>query len=170
MTYLEWLSEIAIPDNDIRGLYQKLMLALYETTFEWTVEHDENRAFDGEELRDNYESEFGQRCEKSGPCSVLEMLVALASRCEKNIMYDPDYGDRTGEWFWEMIENLGLNEMDDWWFDYNHFQDIIFVFLNRKYDKDGYGGPFFIEGFDRDMRKIELWYQMNYYLKSKYLW
>lgn len=170
MTYLNWLTELAIPDDDQRLLYQKLMLAMYETDYFWTVSHDENRSADGLELREEFETNWGGFCEKSGPASVLEVLLALSIRCENVIMYDPDEGNRTGIWFWEMIENLGLSSMDDWGFNYEEFEDIMWTFLNRKYDRDGYGGPFYIAGFDRDMRKIELWYQMNFYMKSKFSW
>lgn len=170
MTYFDWLSEIAIPDNHQRVCYQKLMLALYSEDFYWSVSNDGNRAADGEQLRDIYEDETGLFCEKEGPCSVLEMMIALAIGCENYIMYDPDEGDRTSIWFWDMIDNLGLNALDDWSFNIDRFDLIMHKFLDRKYDRDGYGGPFFIQGFGRDLRKIELWYQLNYYLKSKYLW
>ena len=170
MNYLDWLSEIAIPDGHQRDCYQKLMSALYSEDFYWSVSNDENRAEDGEQLRKYYEDEMGILCEKQGPCSVLEMLIALAIGCENYIMYDPDEGDRTDIWFWGMIENLGLDALDDWAFNYEEFNAIIRRFLDRKYDKDGYGGPFFIENFERDMRKLELWYQLNYYLKSRFSW
>lgn len=42
------------------------------------------------------------------PCSVLEMIIALAIRLEEHIMDDPDIGNRTGQWFWDMIVSLGL--------------------------------------------------------------
>lgn len=170
MTYLEWLSEQAIPNEEQRDSYQKLMLALYSEEFYWSVEHDENRAEDGEQLRSVYEDETGLYCEKDGPCSVLEMMLALAMDCEEFIMYDPDLGNRTSIWFWDMIDNLGLSALDDWSFNVDEFDRIMRVFLDRKYDRDGYGGPFFVEGFDKNMRKIELWYQLNYYLKSRYSW
>lgn len=168
VNYLNWLSEIAIPDADQRDLYQKLLLGLYSEDFYWSVKNDGNRAGDGENLRWIFEDETGLICEKEGPCSVLEMLVALARDCENEIMYDPDEGDRTGVWFWEMIENLGLGEMDDWCFDLDQFDLVMRRFLDRKYGADGDGGPFYICGFRGDMRRIELWYQLNFYMKNRY--
>lgn len=168
VNYLNWLSEIAIPDADQRDLYQKLLLGLYSEDFYWSVKNDGNRAGDGENLRWIFEDETGLICEKEGPCSVLEMLVALARDCENEIMYDPDEGDRTGVWFWEMIENLGLGEMDDWCFDLDQFDIVMRRFLDRKYGADGDGGPFYICGFRGDMRRIELWYQLNFYMKNRY--
>ena len=168
VNYLNWLSEIAIPDADQRDLYQKLLLGLYSEDFYWSVKNDGNRAGDGENLRWIFEDETGLICEKEGPCSVLEMLVALARDCENEIMYDPDEGDRTSVWFWEMIENLGLGEMDDWCFDLDQFDVVMRRFLDRKYGADGDGGPFYICGFRGDMRRIELWYQLNFYMKNRY--
>lgn len=85
-------------------------------------------------------------------------------------MYDPDLGDRTSEWFWDMIVNLGLDRMDDWGFDYDSFDETMERLLNRKYDKNGYGGLFYIEGTRIDMRKTEIWYQLNYWLRSRFEW
>lgn len=159
-----------IPDDDTRESYQKLLLALYQEEFKYFIDNDENRADDGERLRTIYEDETGLWCNNYRACSVLEMLGALAVRCENEIMYDPDEGNRTGVWFWEMITNLGLDRMDDWHFDEDKFRSIMHKLNDRTYCKDGYGGPFYIAGFDLDMRKIELWYQLNYYIRSKYEW
>ena len=170
MTYLEWLSAMVISDESIRDSYQKVLEKLYFKRFYWNVPGDENRAEDGKVLRDIFRDETGLLVNSSSPCSVLEMMTALALRCENELMYDPDEGNRIDIWFWDMFENLGLDRLDDWHFDQIEFEKIMDRFLNRTYDKDGYGGLFFIEGFEKDMRKIEIWYQLNYFLRSKYLW
>lgn len=168
MRYLEWLSSKVIPDVDKRVSYQKLLGALHETKFIWNVDNDGNRAFDGEKLRIIFEDETGEVCRFKGACTVLEMMVALAIRCENDIMWDPDVGDRTYIWFWDMIRNLNIDWMDDWAFNQEDFDDVMDIFLSRKYDKDGYGGLFYIAGTSIDMRKIEIWYQMNYWLRSQF--
>lgn len=170
MTYLEWLSELLIPDDNIRESYQKLMLGLYHTEFLYFVKNDQNRACDGEKLRIIYKDETGLESNNYNSCSVLEMLGALSIRCYNEIMYDPDSEDKSHEWFWEMITNLGLSGMDDWHFDEDRFDHIMEKLNNRTYDKDGFGGPFYIAGYSKDMRKIELWYQLNQYILSKYEW
>lgn len=170
MNYLDWLSEQAIPDEDKRLSYQKLLSELYSTEFTWFVKNDDNRAGDGLQLRQFYKNETGYLCTNHGPCSVLEMMVALAKKCEDRFMYDPDIGDRTSEWFWDMIVNLGLDRMDDWAFDYDIFDETMKRLLDRKYEKNGYGGLFYIEGIGVDMRKIEIWYQLNYWLRSQFEW
>ena len=44
-------------------------------------------------------------------------------------MDDPDIGNRTGLWFWKMIENLGLKTMRDAVIDTDYVEKIIFRFL-----------------------------------------
>ena len=176
MTYLRWLSEILIPDRDVRESYQNVMLGLYEAVFTIgprfynQIKNDENRAADGLDLRELYEQETGLICEKEGDCSILEMLGALALKCENDLMYDPDEGNRVSVWFWDMIDNMGLTSLDDWHWDLGEFDLILWRLNNRAYERDGYGGPFYIEGITYDMRKMELWYQLNYYVRSKYDW
>ena len=170
MNYFDWLVFLVCQDDREMTSYQKLFKALFETEFVPIIEHDENRADDGLNLRRTFEDEVGGECDIFGPCSVLEMLVALALRCENDIMYDPDEGDRTGVWFWEMIDNLNLSRMDNCRFDKNEFNRIMKRLNTRTYDADGFGGPFYIAGFRGDMREIELWYQLSYYLSDRFSW
>lgn len=79
-------------------------------------------------------------------------------------MSDPDIGDRTGQWFWNMIVNLGLGNMSDDNFNKQYVKKIIKNFLDRHYEKNGKGGLFMIEAPSKDMRDIEIWYQMCMYL------
>ena len=169
MTYLDWLAIIAFPDGEQRNLYSKVLYRLHEVDFRVVISKDENRARDGESLRLMFEDETGLECDKSGQCSVLEMMVALAMRCENQIMYDPDEGDRTDLWFWEMFNNLGLSCLYGNKYDEKEFQKIIVTFLNRGFGANGYLGPFYIPDFEGDMRKIEFWYQLGYYIESKFL-
>ena len=134
---------------------------------------DSNRAEDGINLRyrfgyeNGYEDFMISACLDDKSCSVLEMLVALAIRCEEHIMEDSDIGDRTGEWFWIMIENLGLRSMNDARFDRAYVDETIDIFLNREYKRNGEGGLFIVDA-QRDLRHVEIWYQMCLYLE-KYL-
>ena len=80
-------------------------------------------------------------------------------------MDDPDIGDRTGQWFWSMIENLGLSDMDDAEYDELYVHRIVKRFLDRGYKKNGEGGLFTIHhSAGRDLRNVEIWYQMCWYL------
>ena len=106
----------------------------------------------------------GEYINRNAPCSVLEMMVALAIRCEETIMDNPAYGDRTAQWFWGMIRTLGLYSMTDDRFDQEYVDMVIDRFLNRDYEPNGEGGLFKINNCKYDLRKIEIWYQLCWYL------
>ena len=149
--------------------YRRLLTFLHDAEFVYFVPYDENRAAEGIALRYRYcllhDCEDLEYC-LDGPCSVLEMMVALAIRCEENIMDDPMKGDRTGQWFWGMINNMGLGSMSDT--NYNEWlvNDVVTRFLNREYDADGTGGLFKVRGWKRDMRTAEIWHQLMAYINS----
>lgn len=167
MTYLDWLAD-CVCDDIQRASYQKLFSLMFDRPYYWFIDNDINRASDGENLRNIFANEAGVDSCKDGPCSVLEMFVALAIRCENELMYDPDTEDKTGEWFWIMMENLGLDQMTDDNFSYDFVDDALDSFMDRTYCKDGNGGPFYIPGCRVDLRKTELWYQLNYYLQVNF--
>ena len=167
--YFEWMCDIVCKDRFSQETsYRKLLAYLHSIEFTYSIQKDYNRAEDGKSLRyrfayfDHYE-EFVTILEKR-PCSVLEMMVALAVRCEKSIMDDAQYGDRTGQWFWGMITNLGLGSMTDDKFDRKYVSSVIERFLNREYEPDGKGGLFRVRHSDYDMRTVEIWYQLCYFL------
>lgn len=98
------------------------------------------------------------------PCSVLEMMVALSARCEEHIMDDPDSGNRTGKWFFDMILSLGLINMQDERFDALYARAAISRFLRREHAANGCGGLFTLRYHSADMRRVEIWYQAMWYL------
>jgi hypothetical protein len=133
---------------------------------------DGNRAEDGMDLRyrfgdeNSYDQALIATYLDDRPCSVLEMLIALAIRCEEQIMDDPDIGDRTGLWFGNMIYNLNLHTMHNSDFDREYVDEVIDIFLNRKYERDGRGGLFTVKNAPRDLRDVEIWYQLCWYLNE----
>ena len=100
------------------------------------------------------------------PCSVLEMLIALAFRCEEHIMTDPDIGNRMGQWFWNMIVSLGLDAMDDSRFHEDRADYILDRFERRDYEPNGAGGLFTLNRPAEDMRRLDIWYQLMHYLQE----
>ena len=148
--------------------YRRLLLRLHQIEFIFLIPKDENRAKDGLDLR--YRFALDSRMMDAEdyldePCSVLEMMAALALRCEESVD-DPLYGDRTSQWFWKMINNLGLGYMTDNRFDIDEVDYVIDKFLHREYSPDGHGGLFVIKRNRRDLRKDEIWYQLCWYLDS----
>lgn len=165
--YFEWMCGL-IYDNRVIS-HRKLLMQLHDTEFIYSIARDGNRAEDGIDLRYRFGLErnypdISEYLDTS--CSVLEMMLGLAVRCEEHIMDDPDIGDRTSQWFWEMIDNLGLKHMTDSRYDRNYVNKKITTFLNREYEANGKGGLFVIEKCDLDLRDVEIWYQMCWYLNT----
>ena len=168
--YFDWMYNLVCQNRYSENIsFKKLFSYLNDTKFTYSIRMDLNRAKDGTELRRRYANEFkianiyDRIC---GPCSVLEMMIALAIRCEETIMDDENFGDRTDQWFWDMMKNLGLGHMDDDEFDEEYVSDVITRFLNRDYEPDGRGGLFFVRNCDIDLRDVEIWIQMLWYLDN----
>lgn len=168
--YFKWLYDYVCKGRAHDNIsYNKLFMFLLDVEFTFIIRNDLNRARDGVDLRyrfalqkdDEYIMEI-----LDGPCSVLEMMVALAVRCEESIMDDPMYGNRTGQWFWGMMNSLGLDYMTDDQFNQDEAEEKISIFLNREYSRDGKGGLFHIRGCKDDLRDVEIWSQLCWYLEK----
>lgn len=163
--YLDWIYALVFPKPS-EGLYHRLCRRLYHTDFRFSIPMDMNRESDGIELRYRfaYENSLDRRIVAheldNRPCSVLEMMAALALRCEEGVMGDPGKGNQTGRWFWEMIVSMGLDTMTDDHYVERHVDNVVRRMLDRKYPANGRGGLFTIRQSQRDMRKAEIWYQM----------
>lgn len=173
--YFKWLYYIACGDEEQMGRrlsYWKLFKFLHSIEFTYSIDLDENRAQDGIDFRYRFGHEHGYSRTQiaveldNAPCSVLEMMVALAFRVEEQIMTDEAYGDRTGQWFWNMINSLGLGSMNDNEFNERYCYFIISKFLDRNYSPNGRGGLFVIENCDEDLRDVEIWTQCMWYLNE----
>lgn len=167
--YFEWICRLTDTRSKNRSRL-KLLYHLFEKEFIFILPMDANRADDGTDLRYRfaYENNIDNRIVAeyldNRPCSILEMITALALKCEEHIMDDPEIGNRTGKWFNLMLNNVGLSLMDDSCYDVKTVDRIIDRFLYRKYSANGKGGLFYIRSIDHDMSKIEIWDQMCLYL------
>lgn len=179
--YLAWLTSIATKAKN----YNNLMTCLYFIDFTWFIPHDDNRASDGLALRKKWLSENIDSYDASSkdiiefaeePCSLLEMMVALAIRInssllEKDICY----------WFSCMLENIGLSTCTDERCKSDPVEFRLKVMrtgnriVKRQYSKFGKGGLFPLNPNKkdrkveiRDQRKVEIWYQMSFWLEENY--
>lgn len=168
--YYEWLRELVCQDRFAEGVsFDRLLSYLHSREFIFTVPRDINRAADGEALRYRFATGRDVNLILSvldDECSVLEMMVGLAIRCEETIMDDPKLGDRMSQWFWGMIVSLGLGSMSDDNFDDIYVTEVVDRFLAREYEPNGKGGLFTIHNFTGDLRSVEIWYQLCWYLDS----
>lgn len=165
--YFEWMYDLVC--SNTKYSYRKLLTYLSNVEFRYSIPMDENRAQDGIDMRDRFLFEKGLRFRKDipdGPCSVLEMMVALSMRCAEQIMDNLEEDNRTDHWFWIMIQNLGLAYMDDSRFELDIVDNTVQRFLDREYEPNGDGGLFTVENTVYDLRQVEIWYQMCWYLDN----
>lgn len=174
-TYFEWLTSMVDPFVG-RGSHTQFFTVLNNMTYVSMMELDNNRISDGVGLRDIYTRTYDISVDSDvivdSPCSVLEFLVALASRM--NYIYSQTNENCTSQMFWDMMDNIG--------FDYytttndsfamnpelvENLQDAIDVVMYRLYSPDGSGNLFPLKNSRYDQRNVEVWYQMNQYLIEK---
>lgn len=169
--YFKWMSDLVCGERFSKDTsYEMLLRYLHDTEFRYHIPRDVNRWEDGISLRRRYAydhpgMDYVAEDYLYGPCTVLEMMVALAIRCEE-WMDDTSMGNRTGQWFWRMIVSLGLGSMTDDRFDILYVEMVVNRFLDREYEPNGKGGLFTIKNTNRDMRSVEIWFQLCWYLDS----
>lgn len=175
--YLRWLSSIAMANDISIDSYSKLLRRLFETRFRFSIPRDRNRVEDGIDLRWRYACLISDNDRErtaitrdlylpSNSCNVLELMVALAIRCEESIMDDPRYGNRTRQWFWNMIKSLGLAGMVDSEYDEPLVDSVLNRFMDRRYEANGKGGLFTVRNCEGNLRTAEIWYQLCWYIDS----
>jgi len=170
--YFDWMIYKIRDTHNHTHRYKKLLDLLHRTPFIYLMPMDENRYIDGLELRYRYAESTGNDFQmvnsylKNEQCSVLEMMVALALRCEEHIMDNPAKGNRLSVWFWNMIDSLRLDSMIDRQFDEMYANSKIYAFLNRDYKSNGDGSLFTVRNPKQDMKDIEIWYQACLYLNE----
>lgn len=165
--YFEWLySQVGAARNrNPARSYWDLCKELYKKEFLWFIPNDDNRLEDGRELRLEFLAEQGndppdQEWLSLG-CSMLEMLVALSRRVAFEASESPV------EWFWRLLENIGLSTYSDALFNgeaVREISDALDRVIHRQYAYTGEGGLFPLSNPRKDQREVELWYQMAAYL------
>lgn len=167
--YFQWLyAQVAnTRHKNPTRTHWALAKQLYTTEFFGHLPNDDNRVYEGIELR----SEFLEMNPGYTPdlvwmqegSSFLEMLIALSRR-----LSFADERASSAEWFWRLMSNLNIHDIPDSNYDHPGVREVVGRILqmvnDRTYDYNGRGGLFPLRETDIDQRHVELWYQMQYYL------
>jgi len=145
-----------------------LLRHLHDAVFIPLIPNDDNREADGIQLREEFLDEEGPQALSSNflkkPCSMLEMLIALSRRLEWESSGET-WEQPASEWFWVLLDNLGLGDQK---YDKNRTDEILDIFVQRTYKRNGEGGLFPMRRNRKDQRKREIWYQMNDWVVENY--
>lgn len=185
-SYFNWLIHQVYMDEYCGTSYYVLAKLLHNMEFYWTLELDENRAKDGVRLRHIWFDSINAEADAlgvprpmfpldslAGPCSVLEMLIALATRIESDIMQDDEIGNRNAVWLFQMLYHLGIAQYNDETLgarESNHVMQAVTNMMDRKYEADGSCGGLFplFEPNGRDLREVDIWWQAQLWLAENY--
>lgn len=160
--YYEWLiSQIEFP-RTLRKSFDDVLLRLHETEFIWMISGDDNRAQDARDLRVEFKHQYSGRMKFKEFVSVLEVMVAI-SRILEFVA-----GGKAPQWAWRLIDNLGLDHYPD---PLNgtktaKLDEILESLVWRTYEKNGRGGFFPLVFPREDQTKVEIWYQLNAYVRE----
>ncbi len=166
--YVDWIiSDRLNMEEDMYRSYSRLIHTLLNIPFKWIEPMDENLYINGLELRDDFSYETGLYLDGSSglipECSVFEMLVAMTYHYEDYKMYNAKKGNQAYKWLIIIFENLGFDMLTDlnWSRDCSDYiQKTCENFMQRRYKKNGSGGPFTTKNTKIDMRKINFWSQL----------
>lgn len=144
--------------------HQLLIKQLDKIPFEYVFALDKNRYEGGLNLRAVYSEEMSvdEDDVRTGPCTVLEMLIGLADHMTDQLTCD------IPTWFWQLITNLKLDKFDDYNYDARGVEFIIMSWLHRNYTRDGAGSLFPLKDYPGDCRNMDIWSQMNAWIRENY--
>lgn len=158
--YLDWL--YAMVGRRAENVdHTKLLAHMHTWEFVMLIPNDDNRCSDGIAVRKEFLRKTGSRPTRHWlelGCSVLEMLVGIA----RHLSFEMD--GEVGEWFWHLVDNLGLARYNDRRFNARQVDRAMERLIWRQYSTDGRGGLFPLENPHEDQRQVELWFQMESYM------
>lgn len=171
--YFEWLLH-GLNDNrwDFKVQnYSRLLNLMFRLEFRAINHMDVIREEKIEDLRDDFFYDHDEHLngvpDMPGYPTVLELLVSLSYSME-DVMKNHKYGDRTAEWFWLIVQNLGLDGMDDAGFDEEYVVAVFSRWLKREFAPDGSGSPFPMRDPPCDMTGVDIWRSFLWYVNENY--
>lgn len=171
--YFRWMYDVVSDKTYFHHKdYIKLCDILNNIDYYYILSMDANRESDGISLRYRFGYEKGLPDTRiaseldNTPVSVLEIMVALAFRIEEDIVGSEDYGNRTGKWFYYMLDGLHLTSMYDSNpnFDIGYINSRIETWLAREFYPNGNESPFYIQDPKEDLRTVDLWTQAMWFI------
>ena len=169
LDYFNYLYNFGFDDDQ----HHELALYLHSLDFAWSMERDENRMYDGLNMRREYEDYLAGRegdiPDEDIPCSMLEFFVGFSHRLVRDMFGDEDF-DRK-ELLGIMLGNLDIWRFDDSSWDKNaetEVTEILDIWEHREYNKHGEGSLFPMAYPDDDLREVDMWVQASWWYSENF--
>lgn len=161
--YLDWLyAMVGLQEENVHHYHLMKQLLSREFVYMPAAVGDGNRAADGMYLRRQFaKSDISIRPDEDWfkiACSILEMMIGLS----RHLAFNAE--GEVGEWFWHLVNNLGLTRYNDGRWNGRRIDEVIERLVWRQYSYDGNGGLFPLLRPHDDQRYVELWFQMEAYI------
>lgn len=164
--YLAWLTENFCKCKDAK--YTRLLQKFWEKEFYSLIPHDEDRGKDGLAYREKWSAETGLESDFGCP-RVLEVLIGLSERIHSQL-WGGQYADKWSrtDIFWKLVGNLKVLQYDDSYLGgiSEPVGNMLENWLERKYSKDGTGGIFVVKDVEKNFKKLNLWDQMQIFVRE----
>ena len=79
-----------------------------------------------------------------------------------------DFGYRELAMLEDLLKAIREQGLPDDFYDEDLVEDVLDKFLYREYEPNGKGGLFYIKNCEEDMRDLNIWSQLCYYLNNFY--
>lgn len=170
--YLQWLSDqVGSLNGNPRSSHVEFLHQLFTKEFFWIVANDDNRVDDAIALRYEFVDNYWHGRVPHGwfemGVSFLEVMIGIARRLAWQTDGEPS------EQFWILTQEIGAHPCTD--ANYrrsptqmrNRVDAIMNRIIWRTYHPNGKGGFFPLDHAHQDQRHVEIWYQMNAYLRER---
>lgn len=171
-TYYEWLRNEAFASKEMQEKFNGALLELHDIPFYWSIWADENRVGDALAFRQHEFLGFIEGIDEMDSISLgqwataapstLEVLLGIARR------WSFYFGDDVTIYFHHLFTNLEMTKYPG-----KHLVPTsalslrrrVDIWLSRQFNENGEGSPFPIRQALPvvDMRKVDIWTQMNAY-------
>ena len=165
--YFEFLYQTGFDDYE----HRQLAGYLHTISFDWTNTMDENRMYDGIEMRREYGDVNCMNDIFDQGCSMLEFFVGFAWRLARDMFSDISCPELVKA----MLRNLELWEIDDEYFENEEEEDVtdeidesLDIWVNCEYNRHGEGGLFPLDQPPEDLREVEMWVQASWWYAENF--
>lgn len=161
--YLSYLESLVVRrTKSKKHPFGDLLSIMHDKEYVWIVPNDDNRIADGIDIRLEWADENGAEEVDSSWASFLEVLIGLS----RHLAFFT--GESAEGWAWQLVTNLDLHTRTDRLFnkDEREVDEILDACIWRTYSTNGQGGFFPLNHPHQDQKEVEVWYQLQAYLKE----